>query len=168
MTAEEKAVERLVSAVPFLEGKLTVTAEKRIFCSSLDRNQFNRLVKFLKEDGDFFRAHHVVGIDEKENLTFMYIFSNADYVMLAVKESVRRSNPEIDSAAVLFPAFLIHELELVDLFGAVIDGLPDMPHYPLPDGWPKGNYPMRKDWNPAYFDKETMTYNPPETDRGEG
>lgn len=61
----------------------------------------------------------------------------------------------------LFPALALHERELVNLFGAVVEGLPGDSSFPLPDGWPEGSYPMRKDWNPQYFDQETMTYNPP-------
>ena len=59
-----------------------------------------------------------------------------------------------------YPSLLMHELELVDLFGAIVKDLPDVPSYPLPDGWPKATTPCAS-WNPAYFDHKTMTYNPP-------
>ena len=49
-------------------------------------------------------------------------------------------------------------------YGGLVGG----PTYPLPDNWPAGNYPMRKEWNPAYFDNKTMTYNPPAPKNTEG
>ena len=60
------------------------------------------------------------------------------------------------------PSIVLHEREIVDLFGVEVEGLPDGPHYPLPDGWPEGNYPMRKDWDPKKFNKDTMKYEQPQ------
>ena len=45
-----------------------------------------------------------------------------------------------------FPSAHIYERELEDLFGIEVDGLPPGNRYPLPDGWPEGQYPLRKDW----------------------
>ena len=42
-----------------------------------------------------------------------------------------------------------------------VHGLPEGPSFPLPDCWPEGQYPLRKEWNPAYFNKKTMAYEPP-------
>lgn len=158
MTTEEAVIISLEEKLPFLKGKLTSPAEKRVFSEFLDRNQFNRAVKVLREETDFFRAHHVVGTDEGEDLGFHYLFSNTDHVILVLKEKVPKKNPEIDSVTPFYPAFLLHEMELQDLFGADIDGLPTKKHYPLPDNWPEGQYPMRKEWDPKKFNKDTMTY----------
>lgn len=166
MSKEEALMTRLCEELPFLKDKLSSPAEKRIFSSPLDRNQFNRAVRALHDRLGFYRAHHVIGVDDGDTLGFLYLFSNEDNIMLCLKESVPKSHPEIDSATWLYPCLLLHELELADLFGAVIDGLPNRPHYPLPDGWPEGNYPMRKEWNPAYFNKDTMTYEEPKGEEG--
>jgi NADH:ubiquinone oxidoreductase subunit C len=48
----------------------------------------------------------------------------------------------------IFPGGGIYERELIDLFGAHIDGLPEGRNYPLPDNWPKGEHPLLKDWKP--------------------
>jgi membrane-bound hydrogenase subunit beta len=32
------------------------------------------------------------------------------------------------------------------LLGAQVEGLPQSSRYPLPDNWPKGQFPLRKDW----------------------
>ena len=74
----------------------------------------------------------------------------------------RMADPRVRSQYALYPSLLMHERELVDLFGADMRELPPGPSYPLPDGWPKGQYPLRKEWNPAYFNKDTMRYEPPE------
>ncbi len=167
MTSEEKIIEQLSARFPFLEGQLYSPFEKRIFSAALDRADFENVVTFLHDEGGFLRAHHVVGVDDGEYLGFVYLFSNSEHIILALKEKAPRSAPVISSMNGLYPSLLIHELELVDLFGAQIEGLPDAPGYPLPDGWPQGSYPLRKDWNPAYFNKETMKYEPPKEEEGD-
>jgi len=37
------------------------------------------------------------------------------------------------------------EREIAELFGVEFTGHPDMRHLILPDDWPKGNYPLRRD-----------------------
>jgi membrane-bound hydrogenase subunit beta len=34
----------------------------------------------------------------------------------------------------------------MDLLGIQVEGIPPGRHYPLPEGWPEGQYPLRKDW----------------------
>lgn len=162
MSNEENKVLQIISNFPNLDGRIRQTAPKRIFTDPLESGEFHQLVSYIHDEMGFFRAHHAVGVDDGENLGFIYIFSDEDNTILAAKQTVPKENPEIESLNKLYPSLLLHELELADLFGAVISGLPDVPHYPLPDGWPQGSYPMRKEWKPEYFNKETMTYEPPE------
>ena len=115
----------------------------------------------------FYRSHHVIGTDEGDNLGFLYIVSGSDNILLILREIAPKSNPVINSICKLYPSIVLHERELVDLFGAVVEGLPEGPSYPLPDNWPKGNYPMRKEWNPKYLNKDTMTYEPPQEKEAE-
>ncbi|HNX14441.1 MAG TPA: NADH-quinone oxidoreductase subunit C [Oscillospiraceae bacterium] len=161
MQNEQAIADRLSEKFEFLKDHITVQREKRIFTGFLGREDFEAVISYLHGEMGFSRAHHVVGTDEGEDLGFIFLLSNADGIILALKEKAPKSNPKIKSMTALYPCLELHERELVDLFGAQVEGLPEGPTYPLPDGWPKGSYPMRKDWNPKYFDKETMTYNPP-------
>ena len=47
-----------------------------------------------------------------------------------------------------------YEKELVDLLGFRVEGLPPGPRYPLPDDWPEGQYPLRKEWKPEMLDRK--------------
>jgi NADH:ubiquinone oxidoreductase subunit C len=66
--------------------------------------------------------------------------------MVNLKTSVIKSNPVINTVTSFFPGAEIYEREVSDLFGAVVDGLPKGNRYPLTDDWPKGEYPLRKEW----------------------
>ena len=43
----------------------------------------------------------------------------------------------------------------MDLLGIKVNGLAEGQRYPLPEDWPKGDYPLRKDWKGNFTpDKE--------------
>jgi Ni,Fe-hydrogenase III component G len=164
MQNEQAIVDVLCNKFGFLQDKISVQREKRIFTKLLVKEEFEKVIRYLHDEMGFFRAHHVIGTDEGSDLGFTYLLSNKDNIMLALKEKAPKSDPKINSMSYLYPSLLLHERELVDLFGADIGDLPKGPSYPLPDGWPKGSYPMRKEWDPKYFNKDTMKYEPPVND----
>lgn len=167
MSREEEIAKELCNKFPFLHDRIYVQKEKRVFTKELSKEEFEQIIAFVHDEMNFYRSHHVIGTDEGENLGFLYIVSNDDNILLILREIAPKSNPVINSICKLYPSIVLHERELVDLFGAVVKGLPEGPSYPLPDDWPKGNYPMRKEWNPKYLNKDTMTYEPPEEKEAE-
>ena len=162
MTHEEEILKSLCDKFPFLADRISIQREKRIITKSLTPEEFRQIVAYVHDELGFFRACHVVGTDDGDTLGLLYILSDSNNILLVLRESVPKYNPVIKSVAAMYPSILLHERELVDLFGVVIEELPEGPHYPLPDGWPDGSYPMRKDWDPKCFDKSTMTYNKPQ------
>ena len=161
MKREEEIVDSICGKFSFLVDRIYIQKDKRIFTKSLLREEFERVIEYIHDELKFTRASHVVGTDDGENLGLLYIISGKEDILLMLRESVSKSNPVIKSVSDMYPSIVLHERELVDLFGVVIEGLPEGPHYPLPDGWPEGNYPMRKEWNPKHFNKDTMTYQEP-------
>ncbi|MFY9447125.1 MAG: NADH-quinone oxidoreductase subunit C [Dethiobacteria bacterium] len=161
MSNEEAIIQRLVEKFDILKDRLHFQRSKRIFSDFLTREEFEAVLPYVRDEMGFNRASHVVGTDEGEDLGFIYLLTNDDGVILALKEKAPKSNPKIKALTGDYPSLEFHERELVGLFGAEVEGLPAGPPYPLPDGWPEGNYPLRKEWNPEYFDNRTMSYNPP-------
>jgi Ni,Fe-hydrogenase III component G len=158
---EEKIIENILIKFPFLETKLISPHTGRIVSPPLMREHFEQAFCFIVQKAGFNRFHLVIGVDDGEDLGFVYVLSNEDNILLLLKQKAPKIAPQIKSITDIFPNALWYERELVDLFGVVVEGLPDGPSYPLPDGWPKGNYPLRKEWCVEYFNRETMTYNPP-------
>lgn len=161
MQTEQEIVAKLIDKFTFLQGRVNVQRSKRIFTEMLSREEFEQVIHYVHDELGFSKATHVVGTDEGEDLGFIYILSDRSGIILALKQKAPKAQPEIRTMTDIYPSLEMHERELVDLFGAVVKGLPAGPTYPLPDGWPKGSYPLRKEWKPEYFDKNTMTYNPP-------
>lgn len=158
MTREEEIIADFEKAFPEMQGHFHSPKGKRIFSDYLTREQFEVLWRYARDEQHFTKMDHVVGTDDGENLGFIYIMENDDNIILALHEQAPKSDPVIKALTPEFPSLEWHERELKDLFGADVQGLPEGVHYPLPDNWPAGQYPMRKEWDPDKFNKDTMTY----------
>ncbi len=168
MSREQEIIAILEKKFPFLVGKLSAQREKRIISESLTVKEFVKILKFVHDELGFYRASHVVGTDDGDTFGLLYILADEDSMLLILRESVPRDNPRADSISAMYPSVVLHERELIDLFGIQISGMPDGPNYPLPDGWPEGSYPLRKDWNPALLNKDTLVYEKPANEEVEG
>ena len=135
--------------------------EYRIWSEFVEPKLFEEALRFARGELHFHKGKHIVGTDEGEYIGLSYIISNEEDILLVLRERVPKTHPVVHSQGELYPSMILHEREMVDLFGVQVHGLPEGPSYPLPDCWPEGQYPLRKEWNPAYFNKETMAYEPP-------
>ena len=133
----------------------------RVFTAFTDPTAFEEALRYANLTLGYHKGKHIVGTDEGEDIGISYILSNDEDVLLVLRERVPKSAPNVRSMGELYPSLVLHERELVDLFGVQVSGLPEGPRYPLPDCWPEGEYPLRKEWNPVYFNKQTVTYEPP-------
>lgn len=167
MKREEEIIASLCGRFPFLEDRISIQKDKRIFTKAISVEEFEQIIRYAHDELNFYRASHVVGTDEGESIGMLYILSDNDGILLVLRETVLKSNPVVNSVSEMYPSIVLHERELVDLFGVVVNGLPEGPHYPLPDGWPEGNYPMRKEWDPKLLNKDTMTYEKPKEKEAE-
>ncbi|MEA4869048.1 MAG: NADH-quinone oxidoreductase subunit C [Christensenella sp.] len=135
--------------------------DKRVWTVFQEPKTFESILHYASDTLGFHKGKHIIGTDEGESIGLSYILSNDEDVLLVLRERVPKSAPHVRSQGALYPSLVLHERELVDLFGVQVSGLPEGPRYPLPDCWPEGEYPLRKEWNPAYFNKQTTTYEPP-------
>lgn len=65
---------------------------------------------------------------------------------ITLRTSLPYSNPVGPSVCGLLPYATLYERELIELFGVHLAGTPDTARFLLPDDWPVGVYPMRKDY----------------------
>jgi len=158
MDRENELMQTLLAQFPELEGKVHVVRPMRVHVDMLDREEFYKVIAFLHDEMGLTRGHNVIGTDEGDDLGFIYLVSGADHIIFTLRTHAPKSDPRIRSMTGLYKSFTLFERELSDLFGAVVEGLPEGPHYPLPDNWPRDQWPLRKEWDPKKFDRTTMTY----------
>lgn len=145
MTREEEIREKLLAAFDYLADKIAIQRPRRIFIT-LDMDKFAEVFDFAVKKLGFSVLCTITGLDEGERLAFIYHLDDGSGVMLNLKTSVSKEQPVIRTVTEYFPSAEAYERELVDLFGAKVEGLVTGYRYPLPDDWPSGEYPLRKDW----------------------
>ncbi|HEY4519190.1 MAG TPA: NADH-quinone oxidoreductase subunit C, partial [Candidatus Paceibacterota bacterium] len=133
----------------------------RVSSFSIGQKDLKEVISFLLDGG--FRLITMAGEDErqtKNRFTISYIFGfpkENRFVSLVL--SVDPANPVFPSVADVLLSARLFGLEIMDMFGLTPEGHPDIELTAQEDGkerrlvhhhnWPKGEYPLRKDfsWN---------------------
>ncbi len=90
----------------------------------------------------------ISGLDhgpDSGRLEVLYFFCHQAAV-LTLRVPLPRETPCVPSVCALIPAATLFERELMEMFGIVCEGTPNSEHLFLPDEWPDGTYPLRKDF----------------------
>jgi Ni,Fe-hydrogenase III component G len=102
-------------------------------------------VGWLKNQMGFTHLSTISGVDLGQAFEVIYHFAN-DHCCLNIRTEIPRENPLLPSICELIPGAILYERELQDMFGLTVQNIPDGRPLLLPDDWPAGNYPLRKDW----------------------
>ncbi|MBC7363072.1 MAG: NADH-quinone oxidoreductase subunit C, partial [Candidatus Aminicenantes bacterium] len=119
-------------------------APRRIF-AKVEVNRLREMINWLKLEQGFTHLSTISGVDLGQSFEILYHFAN-DFTCLTVRTEIPRDNPILPSICSLIPGAVLYERELQDMFGITVQDLPDPRPLLLPDDWPAGNYPLRKDW----------------------
>jgi len=148
MSKEENIAQELSKKFPYLEGNIKITRARRLFLE-IDLSQLEAVLEYALKNLEFSHLISITGLDEQDKLGIIYHLGQDSGVVLNLKTSVLKNHPVIRTITKYFSGAEIYERELVDLFGAKVEGLPAGNRYPLTDDWPVGEFPLRKDWKPA-------------------
>jgi len=151
MTNEEKIKKELSERFGFSTEQIRVARERRIFLE-VPYDQFRRVFEHVVNGIEFRHLCTITGLDDGDTLAFIYHVARADGTVLSLKTRVPKTTPVLQTITDVFPDGTSYERELVDLLGARVEGLPEGNRYPLPEGWPAGQYPLRKDWKAEMLD----------------
>ncbi len=155
MAREEEMGQELIKNFDFLDGKIRVPRERRIFIDDVPVNKFEEVLEFLKNKIYFNMLCTITGLDDGNTMGIIYHLANKEGIVINIKIRVPKDKPKIKTIIEYFPSAEFYERELVDLFGIEVEGLPEGTRYPLPDDWPDGQYPLRKDWKSDVLKKES-------------
>ncbi len=122
----------------------TLAAPRRINVK-VEREHLNAVLSYLKGQLGITHLGTISGVDLGDHFEVIYHLSS-DAVTVNVRILTPRSDPKIPSVCGVIPGAILYERELQDMFGLVVENIPDPRPLLLADDWPAGEYPLRKDW----------------------
>ncbi len=148
MEKAENLIKDLSKTFNYLDGHINIKRQRRIFAEipASNNGSIGEILKYLRDNQDFTFLCTITGLDMGDNFQVIYHLADSLGNVLNLKLLTPRSNPVIDSVTPVFGGAIFYERELEALLGIKVSGLPQGRRYPLPDGWPLDDYPLRKDW----------------------
>jgi len=149
MTNEETIKNNLINKFSYLNEKTRIQRERRIYTET-NFNDFPEVFDYIVKELKFPILSAITGMDEQDKISFIYHLAQENGIVINLKTSVPRENPRINTITKYFASAEIYEREMIDLLGVKVEGLGKGNRYPLPDDWPEGQYPLRKDWKATF------------------
>lgn len=126
----------------FPNSEVTLGSNGR-FWVALTPGELIQAVSVLRDKLSIIQLAVIVGEDVRDAFVGNYVFTGEKVVVLQVR--MDHEKPEVPSLASLVPGAIVYERELKDLFGINPVGNPDLRRQAVPEDWPEGVYPLRKD-----------------------
>ena len=126
--------------------EINVKGPRRVFIT-VSPDAYKEVIHFLHEQGfDFLEA--ITGIDAGDCFVVMAHIGKS--VSITVRTRIPRDDPKIPSIVDVYPGAEVYEREAHEMLGIVFEGNPRLERLLLPEDWPKGVYPLRKDYDPVH------------------
>ncbi len=146
----EKLVDELAST--FKDKVLSVdwTTPRRVYIKIVT-HAHRDLIKWIREK--FPNSSYLVSIDtidfidkgEFEIRYKMQVVHNNIKLTLTIAMNVARDYPRVKTITDIVPGAVLYERENYEMFGIIFEEHPNLAKFFLPETWPEGIYPLRKD-----------------------
>jgi Ni,Fe-hydrogenase III component G len=141
----EAIIQKINSEIKDKVQEVSVTAPLRINVK-VAREQLLAVLQYLKIQLGFTHLATISGVDLGESFEVIYHMAS-NLATINVRILTPRSAPKIPSVCSVIAGAILYERELQDMFGLVVENIPDPRPLLLADNWPAGEYPLRKDWH---------------------
>jgi len=93
------------------------------------------------------RFNTASGVDVRYHMEILYHFLIEDInLLISLRVKLQKPKLEIDSLSLIFEGSSWIEREIHEILGINFRGHPDLRRLLLPDDWPDGVYPLRRDY----------------------
>jgi Ni,Fe-hydrogenase III component G len=153
--SEENIKRELEDKFTYLKDAVIIKRKGRIF-TQVPLDKFHEVFVYAVKQMRFLALSAITGLDKGDNFEVIYHLNQEGKILLNLSVSLDKENPEVKSVTPYCLSADIYERELMDLLGIKVSGLAAGHRYPLSDDWPKGEYPLRKDWKGSTRNKEAQ------------
>jgi len=117
---------------------------------NIDKSVFKKVIKHMFKLEKYPHLAVVSGYDVGKTINLVYHFSiyfgeRAKEISINITVELTKNNPVIETITDLIPGALITEQEKQEMLGIKVKGIPKDERVFLPNDFPKGVYPWRKD-----------------------
>ena len=129
-----------------LKGKSVEIIDDQLgFATFVTKKESHRdVVKALLDVDEKTAVSAITGADLGDDIDVLFHLRTSTG-LATIRTQVPKKNPQIKTINDLLPGAAFHELEVSDLLGVNFEGNKREGHLVLPDTWPEGVYPLRKD-----------------------
>ena len=142
---DQEIVDKARAALGDRLVEITHPAVRRIFLT-VEVSNLLAAVEALKQELGIRYLATVSGLDKGEFFEILYHFGYAGGNLNVRTRVSKAEGGHLPSICSVIPGAVLYERELQDMFGIVVDNIPDARRLVLPDDWPAENFPLRKDW----------------------
>lgn len=125
---------------------VVITRPHRVLVS-ISREDILDVVGYLRDTQGLIYISTITGLDTGEHFEMIYHFQ-LQGTAFAIRAVIPHDDPVVDSITSLIPGANLYEKETHDLLGIYPKGHPNPTPVVLPEDWPEGEYPLRKNWPP--------------------
>ncbi|RLI28350.1 NADH-quinone oxidoreductase subunit C [Candidatus Bathyarchaeota archaeon] len=118
------------------------TAPRRVFFYA-PPEYYKEVVRFLAEKLGFVHLQAITATDLGDEIEVMPHLGRG--LTVSVRTRVPKDKPVVDSVVDVIPGASVHEREAHDMLGVEFRGNPNLTRILLPEDWPKGVYPLRRE-----------------------
>ncbi len=137
---DSKEIAELIKA--HVDG-VKIVDDRCIFAAS-DKKRLREILLKLRAEG-ITHISTITGVDTGDVVEVIYHI-NCKPAELNLKISLSKTDLKIPTITEIFPGAVLYERDLMEMLGVKVEGHPDPKRLFLPDDWPEGVYPLRKEF----------------------
>lgn len=145
MEVEKEIKEDLLKTFKEYLLDIKIPRPHRVFID-VKKEQLKEVLLYLRDKYGITHMSTISAVDANENIEILYHLFK-DGVGISLRIYTPKNDPNIDTVTDIIPGAVLYEREIQDLMGVIVRNHPDPKRLVLPEDWPEGIYPLRKDWN---------------------
>jgi Ni,Fe-hydrogenase III component G len=144
MEVEKEIKEDLLKTFKEYVSNIKIPRAHRVLID-VKREKLKEVLLHLRDKYGITHIAAISAVDVNENIELLYHLSK-DGVSITLRIHTPKKAPNVDTVTDILPGAVLYELEVQDMMGVVVKDHPDPRRLLLPEDWPDGVYPLRKDW----------------------
>jgi formate hydrogenlyase subunit 5 len=154
MNKFEKAINAIKKNLADVIVELNVPRSRKAYIL-LKPERHRDAVSLLLEKVEDIELSTISGVDLGKEIEINYHMACEGTVTIKIR--VPKEHPVTQTITDILPGANLYEREVFDLLGVIFEGHPNLERLLLPESWPQGNYPLRKDWKPPTEEENVST-----------